>query len=409
MLIKKNCAYVFLFIFFITIRITYEEYCINFSSILISPKKFYRHIKKKKFLEKLKISVYLQLIHYLNNNKYLKSFEDKSLSLRYLLLERKLMENLVFYKHKHFFDFSTTKLLANFRDFDILFLRRNLVFNYQVFLAIRFFLTTHQKKILRKIENFCGLKITQKKSKYFENLAIRFCVKIPVFPSLFFFVFLVFFKTVGKCLLLTFIMHQEYSLCQRKPPPKFEIEELFRLESIYCYMDGGGITSLNGGAIKFILAASAYYTTTQFTLCVVQKMKCVDDNKTTRINILQIFYKLYEIYKSDNMFFVPRTLGKTSSQLKMNNHAMLTMMMMIDDLCRMTMMMMMMMMIDNLCSLTTMMMMDDLYSLTTTMMMMDDLCSLTTTMMMMMMDDVWSLTMMMMIGDHASDEMICVF
>ncbi|KAE9531337.1 hypothetical protein AGLY_010543 [Aphis glycines] len=36
--------------------ITYEELCIKFSSILIGPKKFYRHFKKN-FSEKLKISV----------------------------------------------------------------------------------------------------------------------------------------------------------------------------------------------------------------------------------------------------------------------------------------------------------------------------------------------------------------
>ncbi|KAF0762596.1 hypothetical protein FWK35_00016143 [Aphis craccivora] len=31
--------------FVITIRITYEEHCIKFSSILIGPNKFYRHFK----------------------------------------------------------------------------------------------------------------------------------------------------------------------------------------------------------------------------------------------------------------------------------------------------------------------------------------------------------------------------
>ncbi|KAF0752560.1 hypothetical protein FWK35_00028390 [Aphis craccivora] len=55
MLIKKNCAYVF-FNFLITIRITYKELCIKFSSIFIGLKKFYRHLKKQ-FSEKLKISV----------------------------------------------------------------------------------------------------------------------------------------------------------------------------------------------------------------------------------------------------------------------------------------------------------------------------------------------------------------
>ncbi|KAF0729846.1 valacyclovir hydrolase [Aphis craccivora] len=34
------------------------------------------------------------------------------------ILEAKLMETLVFYKHKKFYDFSTSKLLANFRVFD---------------------------------------------------------------------------------------------------------------------------------------------------------------------------------------------------------------------------------------------------------------------------------------------------
>ncbi|KAF0766045.1 hypothetical protein FWK35_00007861, partial [Aphis craccivora] len=37
----KNCAYVFLYFFLITIRIIYKELFITFSSILIGPKKFY--------------------------------------------------------------------------------------------------------------------------------------------------------------------------------------------------------------------------------------------------------------------------------------------------------------------------------------------------------------------------------
>ncbi|KAF0750993.1 hypothetical protein FWK35_00022936, partial [Aphis craccivora] len=40
--------------FLITIRITYEELCVKFSSILIRPKKFNRHFKKM-FSEKLKV------------------------------------------------------------------------------------------------------------------------------------------------------------------------------------------------------------------------------------------------------------------------------------------------------------------------------------------------------------------
>ncbi|KAE9545419.1 hypothetical protein AGLY_000962 [Aphis glycines] len=73
--------------------------------------------------------------------------------------------------------------------------------------------------------------ITQnKKFDFDENW---FCVKIPVFPSFFFLFFSIFLKTVGKCLLFTSIMHQGYSLFHRKPPPKFEIEALFRLVMLY--------------------------------------------------------------------------------------------------------------------------------------------------------------------------------
>jgi len=42
--------------FLINMGRTYEELCIKFSSILIGPKKFYRHFKNI-FSEKLKISV----------------------------------------------------------------------------------------------------------------------------------------------------------------------------------------------------------------------------------------------------------------------------------------------------------------------------------------------------------------
>ncbi|KAF0769336.1 hypothetical protein FWK35_00002134, partial [Aphis craccivora] len=45
--------FMYFYNFFITIRITYEELCIKFSSILIGPKKCYRHFKKKKFFIKI--------------------------------------------------------------------------------------------------------------------------------------------------------------------------------------------------------------------------------------------------------------------------------------------------------------------------------------------------------------------
>ncbi|KAF0753642.1 hypothetical protein FWK35_00017584 [Aphis craccivora] len=53
---KKKIVPMYSYNFLITIRITYEELCIKFSSILIGPKKFYEHFKNI-FLEKLKISV----------------------------------------------------------------------------------------------------------------------------------------------------------------------------------------------------------------------------------------------------------------------------------------------------------------------------------------------------------------
>ncbi|KAF0771078.1 Uncharacterized protein FWK35_00011563 [Aphis craccivora] len=61
-----------------------------------------------------------------------------------------------------------------------------------------------------------------KPSKKIDLVENWFCVKIPVFPSLFFLFFSIFWKTIGKYLLLTSIMHQGYSLCHRKPPPNFD-------------------------------------------------------------------------------------------------------------------------------------------------------------------------------------------
>ncbi|KAE9521694.1 hypothetical protein AGLY_017914 [Aphis glycines] len=89
-----------------------------------------------------------------------------------------------------------------------------------------FFYRHFKKKIRIKIENFIFKLQPYKKIDSVENWL---CVKIPVFPSFFFLFFSIFLKTVGKCLLFTFIMHQGYSLFHRKPPPNFEIEALFRL------------------------------------------------------------------------------------------------------------------------------------------------------------------------------------
>ncbi|KAF0771830.1 hypothetical protein FWK35_00001122 [Aphis craccivora] len=55
--------------FLITIRITYEELCIKFSSILIWPKKCYRHFKKK-FQKNFKFQLSI------NSSKKSKIFEN---------------------------------------------------------------------------------------------------------------------------------------------------------------------------------------------------------------------------------------------------------------------------------------------------------------------------------------------
>ncbi|KAE9528889.1 hypothetical protein AGLY_012464 [Aphis glycines] len=112
----------------------------------------------------------------------------------------------------------------------------------------KFFLSTLQKKNSRKNRNFqCSIN-NSKKSKNFENLTFlsynhipkknRFGRKLVLrknsrFSVTFFLFFSIFLKNVGKFLLLTSIMHQGYSLCHRKPPPKFEIKALFRLVMLY--------------------------------------------------------------------------------------------------------------------------------------------------------------------------------
>ncbi|KAE9536778.1 hypothetical protein AGLY_006840, partial [Aphis glycines] len=95
----------------------------------------------------------------------------------------------------------------------------------------KFFYRHFKKKIRIKIENFSVFELQlYKKIDSVENW---FCVKISVFPSFFFLFFSIFLITVGKCLLFTSIMHQGYSLFHWKPPPKFEIEALFRLVMLW--------------------------------------------------------------------------------------------------------------------------------------------------------------------------------
>ncbi|KAE9534818.1 hypothetical protein AGLY_008110 [Aphis glycines] len=63
------------------------------------------------------------------------------------------------------------------------------------------------------------------KNRFGQNLVLRKNSRFSV--NFFFLFFSIFLKTVGKCLLFTRIMHQGYSFCHQKPPPKFEIEALF--------------------------------------------------------------------------------------------------------------------------------------------------------------------------------------
>ncbi|KAE9524071.1 hypothetical protein AGLY_015552 [Aphis glycines] len=93
--------------------------------------------------------------------------------------------------------------------------------------------TLQKKNVSEKLKISVWLVFKLQPYKKIDSVKNWFCVKIPVFPSFFFLFFSIFLKAVGKCLLFTSIMHQGYSLFHRKPPPKFEIEALFRLVMLY--------------------------------------------------------------------------------------------------------------------------------------------------------------------------------
>ncbi|KAE9533499.1 hypothetical protein AGLY_009137, partial [Aphis glycines] len=116
------------------LRITYEELCIKFSTQ-----------KKSKYFEN-QITIYD--LYYLNNNKYQKSFEAKPLFNAVLKIygESCTKFSKLSYKRKNFYDFPTTKLLANFSNFDIFQqLIRNLVLNFQDFLVSQKFFIQDKK------------------------------------------------------------------------------------------------------------------------------------------------------------------------------------------------------------------------------------------------------------------------
>ncbi|KAE9522363.1 hypothetical protein AGLY_017241 [Aphis glycines] len=99
------------------------------------------------------------------------------------------------YKHKQFYDFLTSKLLANFRDFDIFQkLIRNFLFNFKVFSVIQIFFIDTLKNILIKNENFSVFELQPYKIRFGRKLVLR---KNSRFPS-FFFVLSIFFENCRK-------------------------------------------------------------------------------------------------------------------------------------------------------------------------------------------------------------------
>ncbi|KAE9526270.1 hypothetical protein AGLY_013901 [Aphis glycines] len=230
MLIKKNCAYVFLY-FLITIRITYEELCIKFST---QKSQNILKIKSRKENDNLNNCIYD--LYYLNNNKYQKSFEifeekfmenlvtnfqnlvikEKNFTIfqpqNYLQIfailtyfknlkfqlsincskkNPKFFENLTVYgerkiygepcnkfsklsyKRKKFYDFPTTKLLANFCNFDIFRINSN-------FKNLQKKLTTYKKPCI-KFSRFSGQPknfYRYLKKKYLEKFKISIVYKL---------------------------------------------------------------------------------------------------------------------------------------------------------------------------------------------------------------------------------------
>ncbi|KAE9528781.1 hypothetical protein AGLY_012356 [Aphis glycines] len=204
--------------FLTTIRITYEEFRIKFSSILTEPKIFeLKSCKKIDLIENwfcVKIPGVvsdgkMNILGALKRSKIniFQQFSKKNEKTKKKKRVAKLMKNLVLnfqllttdakcayinrnryaisYKHKTFNDFSTSKLLANIRVVDRFPTKGK----------------THKESFIIIFSNNTNN----------NNIG----------------------PTVGKCLLLTFIMYQGYSLFHRKPPTKFEIEALFRLVMLY--------------------------------------------------------------------------------------------------------------------------------------------------------------------------------
>ncbi|KAE9524048.1 hypothetical protein AGLY_015529 [Aphis glycines] len=130
-------------------------------------------------------------LYFLNNNKYQKSFEAKPLFNAVLKIYGEPCTKFLklSYKRKNVYDFPTTKLFANFRNFDIFQqIIRNLVLNFQDFLD--------SQKI------FIFLNYNHIKNRFGRKLDFR---KNSRFSVIFFFVFLDFFENCWK--MFTFYLY----------------------------------------------------------------------------------------------------------------------------------------------------------------------------------------------------------
>ncbi|KAE9544686.1 hypothetical protein AGLY_000228 [Aphis glycines] len=152
--------------------------------------------------------------------------EQKFKFLQNLSKTRKFAILKIWYKilHKFFFKYLVDKIFLTLSKY----LHNFFLLAFEVQILKKFV------KIMNICKLFCSSKFIKLLTNHLRSESPRSTPPLNVQQSgthlpTFFFLFSIFFKTVEKCLLLTSIMNQGYSLLHRKPPPKFEIEALFRL------------------------------------------------------------------------------------------------------------------------------------------------------------------------------------
>ncbi|KAE9535791.1 hypothetical protein AGLY_007692 [Aphis glycines] len=150
-------------------------------------------------------------LYFLNNNKYQKSFEAKRYLTRKIYGEPCTKFSKLSYKRKKFYDFSTSKLLANFRVFDRFPTIRTTYKEPCIkFSIIQIFFTDTSKKNLHKNRKFQWSINNPKKFLNYNHIKNRFGRKLDLrknsrFSVIFFFVFLDFFENCWK--MLTFYLY----------------------------------------------------------------------------------------------------------------------------------------------------------------------------------------------------------